>query len=59
MKLAPDARLVAKLVDDLCCKLSTGITPADVAASYARHGSNVRDIFFDLYDQHERRRRRT
>jgi hypothetical protein len=54
---APDQRLVEILVHDLCSKVSTGITPADVAASCKRHGPNVRDIFFDLYDQHERWRR--
>jgi hypothetical protein len=57
IKLAPDQPLVEKLVGVLCTNVSTGITPAGVAASYACHGSNVRDIFFDLYDQHERWRR--
>jgi energy-coupling factor transporter ATP-binding protein EcfA2 len=31
----------------------TPITPADVDASHARHGRNVREILFDLYDRHE------
>jgi hypothetical protein len=54
LHLAPDQRLVETLIHDLCSKVSTGITQANVAASWKRHGSNVRDIFFDLYDQHER-----
>jgi hypothetical protein len=37
---------------------SSEITGDDVAASYASHGSNVREIFFDLYDRHERTRRK-
>jgi hypothetical protein len=57
IRLAPDRSLVQKLVDELCRKVSTGITPADVAASYACHGGNVRDVLFDLYDRHERWRR--
>ncbi|MCI0332005.1 MAG: molybdopterin-guanine dinucleotide biosynthesis protein B [Planctomycetes bacterium] len=55
--LAPDARLVQQLVADLSARVSTPITRADVAASHACHGSNVREIFFDLYDRHERLRR--
>lgn len=56
LHLAPDRRLVAQLVADLCAEVSTPITFEDVAASHACHGSNVREIFFDLYDRHERRR---
>jgi hypothetical protein len=37
--------------------MATPITPADVAASHACHGANVREIFFDLYDLHEKMRR--
>lgn len=55
--LAPDESLVQQLVGELASRATTPITSADVAASYACHGSNVRDIFFDLYDQHEQRRR--
>ena len=53
----PTAQLVERLVADLCAQVSTAITPADIAASHACHGSNVREIFFDLYDCHEQRRR--
>lgn len=54
--LAPDGKLVQQLVDELAAQVSTVITPADVAASHACHGSNVREILFDLYDRHERGR---
>ena len=30
------------------------VTRSDIVASHACHGSNVREIFFDLYDRHER-----
>lgn len=54
IRLVPDCRLIEQLVADLCTQVSTGITMADVAASYARHGANVREILFELYDRHER-----
>ncbi|MEX0642300.1 MAG: hypothetical protein WD468_06340 [Pirellulales bacterium] len=54
--LAPDLSLVQQLVATLCGRTATRVTPADVAASHAGRGSNVRDTFFDLYDQHERHR---
>jgi energy-coupling factor transporter ATP-binding protein EcfA2 len=57
IRLAPDSRLVEQLVADLCAKVSTTVTPFDVAASHACHGSNVREILFDLYDRHEAKRR--
>jgi hypothetical protein len=57
IRLAPDRQLVEWLVADLCAEVSSGVTPADVAASHACHGSNVREILFDLYDRHERLRR--
>jgi energy-coupling factor transporter ATP-binding protein EcfA2 len=55
--LAPDQALVTKLVAELCSEVSTSLGEKDVAASHACHGSNVREIFFDLYDRHERFRR--
>ena len=57
IRLNPGARLVQRLVAELAAQVSTQITAADVAASHACHGSNVREIFFDLYDRHERLRR--
>ena len=57
IRLAPDRSLIEQLVRELCAEASTGVTAGDVAASHARHGSNVREIFFDLYDRHEQFRR--
>jgi hypothetical protein len=57
IQLAPALNLVEQLVGDLCSRVSTPITNSHVAASHACHGSNVREIFFALYDQHERLRR--
>jgi energy-coupling factor transporter ATP-binding protein EcfA2 len=57
IQLAPNNTLVSQLVIDLSAELSTPVTSEDVAASHACHGSNVREIFFDLYDRHERKRR--
>ena len=55
--LAPNEQLIEQLVADLCGEVSTPITTEEVAASHACHGSNVREIFFDLYDRYERKRR--
>lgn len=53
VRLAPDRPLVESLVADLAARVSTPITAADIAACHACHGSNVREIFFSLYDRHE------
>jgi len=55
--LTPDESLVQQLVVELSTRGMPFITSTDVAASFACHGSNVREIFFDLYDLHEQRRR--
>jgi hypothetical protein len=55
--LRPSRALVEQLVAQLAARTCTPIILADVAASHACYGSNVREIFFDLYDRHERRRR--
>lgn len=57
IRLAPDERLVRKLAAHLAAKVSTPVTAADVVASHARHGRNVREILFELYDRHEELRR--
>jgi hypothetical protein len=54
IELSPDEVLVQLIVAALATTRPTPLTPADVAASHARHGSNVREILFDLYDRHER-----
>jgi hypothetical protein len=56
IRLAPDRGLVEQLVNELSAQVSTDVAAADVAASHACHGSNVREIFFDLYDRHEQLR---
>jgi len=53
MELSPDQELVRRLVSQLCERTATGLSAADVDASSARHGSNVRETFFELYDRHE------
>jgi hypothetical protein len=53
MHLAPNRSLIHQLVRDLCTQMSSRVTPADVDACHAIHGSNVRAILFDLYLQHE------
>ncbi len=57
VQLAPDRQLIEQLVDALGSQVSTDITRADIAASHACYGSNVREIFFALYDRHEELRR--
>jgi hypothetical protein len=57
IRLAPDANLVQRLVVGLSARVSTLITSAHVVASHAFHGGNVREVFFDLYDRHEKLRR--
>jgi hypothetical protein len=59
VQLSPSRRLIEQLVAELCAQVPSGITSDDVVASHASHGSNVREIFFDLYDRHERLRRTT
>jgi energy-coupling factor transporter ATP-binding protein EcfA2 len=59
IRLSPDRQLVEQLIADLCAGVSTTITRADIAASHACRGSNIREIFFDLYDRHEQRRRKS
>lgn len=54
IEIAPNCCLVHQLVANLCGSTATPISPTDVDASIARHGSNVREILFDLYDRHER-----
>jgi len=53
IQLSPALDLVEQLVAELALKVSTPITKSHVAASHACHGSNVREIFFALYDDHE------
>jgi hypothetical protein len=52
--LRPDLALAEQLVSRLTRQISSLITAADVTASHACHGSNVRELFFALYERHER-----
>ena len=52
--LRPDLALAEQLVSTLTRQISSPITAADVTASHACHGSNVRELFFALYERHER-----
>lgn len=53
-----DAERAQSLVSTLITKRDSPITAADVAASHACHGSNIRELFFALYDRHETLSRR-
>ena len=53
IRLEPNLKLVVRLVTELTQLRPTTITRADVAASHACRGSNVRELLFDLYDRHE------
>jgi energy-coupling factor transporter ATP-binding protein EcfA2 len=57
VRLTPDLTLVRQLVAVLSDGAATAVTRDDVDACFACHGSNVREVFFDLYDRHERTRR--
>ena len=46
-------QLAEELVSILTAHISSPISIADVAASHACHGSNLREVFFALYDRHE------
>lgn len=49
----PNLRLAEQLVSTLTTHNPSPIAIADVAASHACHGSNLRELFFALYDRHE------
>ncbi len=50
----PNFALATLLVSNLTAHISSPIGIADIAASHACHGSNVRELLFALYDRHER-----
>ena len=56
-RLTPDRALVESLIAMLVDERPSPITTDDINASHARHGSNVRELFFDLHDRHERANR--
>ncbi len=46
-------QLVEQLVSTLTASNSSPVSAADVVASHACHGSNLRELLFALYDRHE------
>lgn len=49
----PNLPLAERLVSSLTARNPSFVTAADVAASHACHGSNLRELLFALYDRHE------
>jgi energy-coupling factor transporter ATP-binding protein EcfA2 len=49
----PTRELVDQLVSTLTARNPSPIADSDVAASHACRGSNLRELFFLLYDRHE------
>lgn len=49
----PTRELAEQLVSTLTARISSPISSADVAASHARCGSNLREMMFALYERHE------
>lgn len=54
IELLPGIETVRQLVAILTTAVPSPVTAADISASHAIHGSNVRDCLFELYDRHER-----
>jgi len=52
-----DLAMVQRLVARLQAESATKVSAEEVAERFARHGGNVREILFDLYDLYEARRR--
>ncbi len=52
-RMQPSLPLVEQLVSTLTARIASPLTTADVAASHACHGSNLRELLFALYDRHE------
>ncbi|MEQ8846828.1 hypothetical protein [Botrimarina sp.] len=56
-RVAPDASLVAELFERLTLDRPTPVVLSDALHSHARHGPDLRSVWFDLYYLHELRRR--
>jgi hypothetical protein len=54
VQLEPQLATIQKLVRQLTAGASGSISADAVAASFRRHGGNVRETFFELYDRYER-----
>lgn len=53
IEIAPTAAVIQALVRDLCEHSPAAVSCDDIRACHACHGSNVREIFFELYDRYE------
>ena len=51
----PNLALVQKLVTGLLHGADDRINPVDIQAAYDRHGPNVREVLFALYDLYQSR----
>lgn len=54
---AATLELARAIVDRLQCEHRAHVTAEDVAEVFPRHGDNLRELLFELYDLYERRRR--
>ncbi len=54
---AVDLPLAQRIVERLGRGLPRRVTAEDVAERFSRHGGNLRELLFDLYDLYEQRRR--
>ncbi len=57
VNLRPGLKTATRLVEHLTGSGTSLITTDDVAASFDARGANVREMLFDFYNLHERRRR--
>jgi hypothetical protein len=55
---AVDLGLTQHLVDRLAGDTAALVVPDEIEKAFSRHGGNLREVFFDLYDLHEARSRR-
>ena len=53
-RLTPNQRLLGSLFGWLTRSAETPVTIADAQASLVRHDGNLREVWFDLYDLHDR-----
>ena len=56
-ELRPNRRLLATLFDHLTRERPTTVSLGNALASFARRRGNLREVWFDLYELHEGRRR--
>ena len=54
--LAPTPDMARRVVAALTADLPGAVSSAEVDAAFARHGGNMREMLFELYDRYEQRR---